>query len=164
MNNPIILFDFTNTASLEDWRIVDDGVMGGKSAGNLYINDNGQGVFEGDISLENYGGFSSIRYYFDALTVENYTKVVLLVKGDSKDYQFRIKADSDNYYSYVSTFSTNGDWQEIEIVLKDMYPTFRGRRLNKPNFSEKNMESISILIGNKKEEHFALLIDQIALQ
>ena len=164
MNPPIILFDFTNTASLENWRVVDDGVMGGKSAGNLTVNDKGQGVFEGDISLENYGGFSSVRFYFDAVHIEDRTKVILKVKGDGKDYQFRVKAATGDYYTYVSKFSTNGKWQEIEIELKDMYPSFRGRKLNVPNFDKDAIESITLLIGNKKAEHFRLLIDQITLQ
>ncbi len=164
MSNPYILFDFTKTSNLEDWRIVDDVVMGGESDGNLSINNAGQGVFEGDISLENYGGFSSIRYYFDAIDLENRTKVILKLKGDGKDYQFRVKANARDYYSYITTFSTNGGWQEITIDLKDMYPSFRGRRLNQPNFSEKSIESLSILVGNKKEEHFKLVLDKIVLE
>jgi hypothetical protein len=85
-------------------------------------------------------------------------------KGDNKKYQFRIKSNSRDYYSYISPFSTNGDWQEIQIPLKDMYPSFRGRNLEKPNFSEDYIEEITFLIGNKNEEKFELLIDKIELE
>jgi hypothetical protein len=57
-------------------------------------------------------------------------------------------------------FLTSGEWQEIKIPLKEMYPSFRGRRLNQPNFSTHYMEEIAFLIGNKKEENFELLIDK----
>lgn len=36
--------------------------MGGKSSGDFYINESGNGVFEGFVSLANNGGFSSVRY------------------------------------------------------------------------------------------------------
>ena len=35
-----------------------------------------------------------------------------------------------------------------------MHPTFRGRKLDKPNFSDDHIEEIGILIGNKKEQEF----------
>ena len=45
-----------------------------------------------------------------------------------------------------------------------MYPSFRGRKLNLPNFSEKAIEEITFLIGNKKAEKFALILDEIRLE
>ena len=45
-----------------------------------------------------------------------------------------------------------------------MYPSFRGRRLNKSNFSDDKIQEIAFLIGNKKEENFQLLIDKIDLK
>ncbi|MDG1476839.1 MAG: CIA30 family protein, partial [Vicingaceae bacterium] len=91
------------------------------------------------------------------------TKVILKIKGDSKNYQFRLKSKSTSYYSYIKSFSTNGKWQEIEILLSDMYPSFRGRKLDKPNFSEDYIEEIAFLIGNKSNESFELLIDEVRL-
>ena len=56
-----------------------------------------------------------------------------------------------------------GDWEIIEIPLKDFYPSFRGRKLNFHNFSSKNIEEIGFLIGNKVNENFKLAIDKIEL-
>jgi NADH dehydrogenase [ubiquinone] 1 alpha subcomplex assembly factor 1 len=44
-----------------------------------------------------------------------------------------------------------------------MYPAFRGKKLDLPNFDHNYMEEIAFLIGNKKPEKFRLLIDQIEL-
>tara|TARA_B100000787_G_scaffold164747_1_gene147815 strand:+ start:47 stop:319 length:273 start_codon:yes stop_codon:yes gene_type:complete len=90
--------------------------------------------------------------------------VVLKLKGDGKQYQFRVKTNSKDYYSYITTFSTSGKWQEIEIPLKDMYPGYRGRKLDQPNFSSDYIEEIMFLIGNKKEENFKLLLDNLELK
>nr|WP_297917224.1 CIA30 family protein [uncultured Allomuricauda sp.] len=161
---PQIIFDFNTDANIQNWRVVDDGVMGGKSLGNFRLDASGHGVFEGEISLENNGGFSSVRYGFEKMAVQGHTKVRIKLKGDGKTYQFRIKENRRDYYSYIMPFQTSGDWQEIEIPLEDMYPSFRGRKLNQPNFSGAHLEEITFLIGNKKKETFKLLIDIIELR
>ena len=69
-----------------------------------------------------------------------------------------------DYFSFIAPFLTSGEWQEIVIPLEDMYPSFRGRRLNQPNFSSDYIEELAFLIGNKKSESFKLLIDKITLE
>ncbi|MEM6830326.1 MAG: CIA30 family protein [Bacteroidota bacterium] len=159
-----VIFDFDTASDLKKWVIVDDVVMGGKSSGSFTLSPEGHGVFEGFVSLANNGGFSSVRHKFERKPVKSFSEIVLNVKGDGKNYQCRIKANSTDYYSYVSTFATNGDWQEIHIPLAEMYPSFRGRKLDQPNFSEGYLEEIAFLIGNKKEEGFELMIDKIGLK
>lgn len=162
--NPILIYDFSTKSNPTAWRIIDDGVMGGESQGNFSIDEKGHGVFEGTVSLENNGGFSSVRYQCDKVKVTPTSKVCLFIKGDKKKYQFRIKDKAESYYSYIATFKTSGEWQEIEIPLKDLYPSFRGRKLDMPNFSSSSFEEIVFLIGNKKNENFTLMIDKIELK
>ena len=158
------IFDFNVDTSLQNWVIVDDIVMGGRSSGSFSISNEGHGLYQGKVSVENNGGFSSLRHNFETLDVQAYTHVVLKVKGDGKNYQFRVKAQAQDYYSYITTFPTTGEWQEIEILLADMYPSFRGRTLNMPNFAQESIEEIRFLIGNKIPENFKLLIDKIELR
>lgn len=160
----MMLFDFNPNSSIDQWRIVDDVVMGGRSDGHFSINKAGHGEFSGKISLENNGGFSSVRYNFDTVNSATYSKFVVRLKGDGKTYQFRVKRKQDNRHSYVYKFNTTGNWQTIEIPFKEMVPSFRGNTLDIPNFSGAQMEEIAFLIGNKKAESFKLIIDSIALQ
>ena len=159
-----VIFDFNKKSDLQDWIIVDDVVMGGRSLSTFKLNEDGIGVFEGNISLENNGGFSSLRYRFLKKTIKEYTQVKIRLRGDGKKYQFRIKSNTADYFSYIAPFQTSGKWQEIVIPLEDLYPSFRGRRLNQPNFSSDYIEELAFLIGNKKSESFKLLIDKIALE
>lgn len=159
-----VIFDFNKSSDVQDWIVVDDVVMGGESSGTFKLNDDGFGVFEGSISLDNNGGFSSVRYRFQKTMIKECTTIIVKLRGDGKKYQFRIKSNSGDYYSYIAPFLTSGDWQEIEIPLKDMYPSFRGRRLDQPNFSKDYIEEITFLTGNKKKENFKLLIDKIVLK
>ena len=165
LSSSVALFDFTTSSEIKNWRVVDDVVMGGRSSGNFSLTEDGHGKFSGNVSLENNGGFSSVRYGFQSkIDLQNYSKVKLRVKGDGKNYQFRIKAKTRDYYSHITSFETTGKWEEIEIKLKDLYPSFRGRKLNLPNFSGDEMEEITFLIANYKTESFELLIDKIELK
>jgi len=65
MSKPFVLFDFTKESNIQNWSVVNDGVMGGLSKGNFSVNDKGDGFFTGHVSLENNGGFSSVRYNFE---------------------------------------------------------------------------------------------------
>lgn len=157
------IFDFNTKSDIRSWKTIDDRVMGGRSSSTISLNADGAGVFEGDVSLENNGGFSSVRYNFEKISVKWYSKVRIRLRGDTKRYQFRLKSKSSAYYSYIAPFETNGDWQTIEIPLKELYPSFRGRRLEQENFSHESIEELAFLIGNKHKEHFKLEIDNIEL-
>lgn len=158
-----IIFDFDLSSGVKGWYIVDDSVMGGRSAGNFDLTEEGHAVFHGTVSLENNGGFSSVRYQMTPLALGESKKIRLKVKGDGKQYQLRIKDSTKTYYSYVGTFSTSGNWQQIDIKLKDMYPSFRGMMVNQPNFDKESIEELAFLIANKKAENFHLEIDKIEL-
>jgi len=158
------IFNFKDNQNISNWYAVNDGVMGGLSEGSITINESGNGLFKGYITTENNGGFSSIRYNFKKMDVSKFQHVVIKLKGDGKSYQFRIKDNSSARYSYIAAFMTSGDWETIRIPLNTFYPSFRGYKLKKDNFSGDFMEEIAFLIGNKVNESFALEIENISLE
>ncbi len=160
----MLIFDFSKESDLTNWTVVDDVVMGGRSDGLFEINDSGHGLFHGTVSLENNGGFSSVRYRFDQIDITGYTKLLLRLKGDGKRYQFRVKTNAYDRHSYIYHFETTHDWQTIEVPLSEMKPGFRGRSLDIPNYQGKLLEEIAFLIGNKRSEAFQLEIATISLQ
>jgi hypothetical protein len=163
LGQPFVLFDSDNDSSLGEWRVVDDVVMGGQSFGKAKTTSDGTLLFWGEVSLENNGGFSSVRYNMEGIKASGSTKVILYVKGDGKRYQFRLKESLGQDHSYISYFQTTGDWQMIEIKLKDLYPTWRGRKLSIPNFNGDEIARLAFLIANKKPETFRLEIKRIEL-
>lgn len=162
--NNSIIFNFNKSSDMSNQKIVDDGVMGGLSQSSMKLNDQGHAEFSGYVTTENNGGFSSVRYNFDTKKVSGFTHVVLKIKGDGKDYQFRIKKSRYDRASYINSFETSGDWQTVKIPLTDFYPSFRGYKMNKPNFDGLSMEEIAILIANKRNENFSLIIDKISME
>ncbi|WP_276391162.1 CIA30 family protein [Eudoraea chungangensis] len=164
MTKTHVLADFSKDSSLSNWKIVNDGVMGGLSKSKIDLTKEGYARFKGSISLDNNGGFAMVQYTFDEINIKPFNRLKIILKGDTKSYQFRIKSKKEEYYAYVYPIQTSGKWESIEINLSEMYPAFRGRKLNIPNFSEPTLEQFSILIGNKKKEDFELQIDKIVLE
>jgi len=156
-----MIFDFNKEQDISEWRIVDDGVMGGRSQGNFELNEARNGVFYGTVSLENNGGFSSVRCQIEETNLDDYSKFVLKVKGDGKNYQFRVRSHFSDRFSYIGNFETTGQWQSIEIPFNAMYPAFRGQTLNLPNYSGNQLVEVAFLVGNKKAESFQLEIQYI---
>ena len=126
------IFEFNDQVNVKNWITINDTVMGGKSYSKIKLDSDGNGVFEGHVSLENNGGFSSARLNMDKKLINKHTKVSLEIKGDGKTYQFRIKANSEDYFTYTKSFKTTGKWERVEIPLISMTPTYRGRTINKP--------------------------------
>lgn len=161
LNDEIIIFDKDNNT--QKWYITNDTVMGGVSNSSVKINNEGNLVFSGRVSIENNGGFAMAKMP-TAINLNKHSKVVLRVKGDGKQYQLRLKSDESQRYSYVQAFRTNTQEQEIILPLKGFYPAFRGRKLNFGNFSANQIKEVAVLIGNKKDEDFSLEIIKIAIQ
>lgn len=160
----LLLFDFSAKEDWSGWKIQNDVVMGGNSSSALEKSTEGHAIFKGSVSLENNGGFASVQYRFDTKNIEGYKKALILLKGDGKNYQFRMKSSLDEKASYIHTFKTSGNWETIEISLKEMEPFFRGNKLDIPNFPAETVEEVRFLIGNKKAEDFRLEIKKIELE
>jgi NADH dehydrogenase [ubiquinone] 1 alpha subcomplex assembly factor 1 len=162
--NPIVLVDFNKNSKTDDWNIVNDVVMGGRSNSQIERDTDGNARFTGTVSLENNGGFCSVQHNLVAKSLENTKYFSIRLKGDGKKYQFRVKSNRNDYYSYVYQFQTSKQWEVIEIPISEMYASFRGNKLNIPNYDGAKIEQLAFLIANYKQESFELLIDKIEVR
>lgn len=162
-NNEIILEDFSPDNHLE-WQIINDGVMGGLSEGRFKINPDQTADFWGNVSLENNGGFASVRALLRKPASGNFQKIVLRARGDGKTYSFRIRTDINfDGVAYACNFTTKKDeWTELEFSPEDFVPTFRGRILQHVTpLNETQIRQIGFLISEKQSGSFSLKIDCI---
>ena len=141
--------------------------MGGRSDSQLKMTPNNHAQFSGHVSLENNGGFCSIHqtveknpYIIDDKSVA----FVLLLKGDGKDYNFRVRTPNGRH-SYGYTFPTekNEKWKTISIPFDAMEATYRGEPVEVPNYTGEDVVEMQLLIGNNKEETFEILLATIAV-
>jgi len=161
--NSTQIFIGTSQDNLSNWKIINDGVMGGVSKSSFSHNPDSSLTFKGNISLENNGGFCSVQMVFKTLILNHEKYFSLHLKGDGKKYQFRVKSHSTDDYSYCYEFQTTSDWQTIQVPFSQMQPAFRGKKLDIPNFDGSQLEQIAFLIGNKKVEFFELCIKTIKI-
>jgi hypothetical protein len=87
------LFDFQAAESTAGWSAIDDAVMGGVSASRLHHDPAGHAVFEGVVSLDNNGGFASVRSRRGELGTPGAVSYVLEVRGDGKRYKLNLRTD-----------------------------------------------------------------------
>ena len=153
-----ILFDFTTTTNSPAWQIVNDDVMGGVSTSRFQVLTNGA-VFSGVVSLENNGGFASVRSSPIRQIVSGLDAFVVRVRGDGRRYKFTVRNDTGfDTPIYQCAFTTKrGEWQEHRLPFKDFVPTFRGRVLS--DVSQLNpvkVSSVGFLISDKQDGGFKL--------
>lgn len=124
MNNSILLNEdnILLKASLmkteNQWRIVNDGVMGGLSSSNAIVKDD-RIIFSGNVSLENNGGFASLRSPVKDYDFSEFTGLELKLKTDGKRYSISMKETSYfTGYFYTKSFETKKDeWIVVQIPL-----------------------------------------------
>ena len=119
---------FTFTAGEPNWYTVDDDVMGGVSSSTVVVIEPDVLFFSGTMSLENNGGFSSVRSDWTPTNLSEADGLLLRVLGDGKMYRLRIRASSTGRdISYNATFATTPEtWKLVYIPFADMIPTYRG--------------------------------------
>lgn len=161
------LFSFEDKADEPRWVAVNDGVMGGRSRGGPVVTE-GVLTFSGVLSLENNGGFSSVRTVGRDFDFSDATAVVLRVRGDGRPYQLRLATDArfrGIAVSYGGEFATEaGQWTEVRVPLADLRPSAHGFALQGPPLDAARIRELGLLIGDKREGPFRLEVDWIGLE
>jgi hypothetical protein len=81
-----LIFNFDNLAEVQQWRTIDDVVMGGVSQSIIKAGRRGTALFTGIVSLENFGGFAFASSLPAAYNLSGFTGISIRVKGDGKRY------------------------------------------------------------------------------
>jgi len=158
------LFDFTVSGTSTDWLPVNDTVMGGVSDSALEVTEEGIAHFSGTVSLENNGGFASIRTLVDGNRMDGFSGIRMRIKGDGNTYSLRLRTNRQfDGVSFRSMFETEeGEWLEIDVPFDSFNPTFRGRTVrNAGPLEPASVRQMGILISSKQSGPFSLFIDWI---
>lgn len=161
MHEPMDLIDFSDADSAR-WYVVNDGVMGGVSRGDMQRTAHGTGIFAGSLSLENNGGFASVRVALEHHDLSSYAGLEIRVRGDGRTYQLRLRTDDDfDGIAYRAEFETvDGEWKTTRIPFIRFLPTFRGRTLkDHPPLDRSQVHQLAFMLADKKSGPFSLEID-----
>jgi NADH dehydrogenase [ubiquinone] 1 alpha subcomplex assembly factor 1 len=161
------LFRFDTAASVADFSLIDDRVMGGRSASRLRHDPAGHAVFEGEVSLEDGGGFASVRSRTLALGEAHAVTCLIEVLGDGKRYKLNLRTDDlFDGVTHQATFEPPpGQWTLLRLPLASFAPTWRGRPVDgAPALRPERLRQLGLTIGDRQAGTFALALRSIALE
>ncbi|MEZ8111024.1 CIA30 family protein [Vibrio splendidus] len=156
------MIDFTQASEHQNWTVTNDDVMGGISTGELIYLDN-MSRFRGELSLENNGGFSSVKRSIESLAHE-IDSVELVFVGDGRTYQLRFTKSKDGHrVQYKHYFDTIKGQQLSKVFhFNDFQAVFRGRLLSDaPELKARDIKQIGFLIADKQPSPFELDLIQL---
>ncbi|MCF7676311.1 MAG: CIA30 family protein [Akkermansiaceae bacterium] len=157
------LATFKTADSLESWTSVNDGVMGGVSKGGFKRTEQGTLLFSGELSLENNGGFASVRTKPGKFELSGTTAIVVKARGDGRTYWLDLRTagqmGATSYRAYLPT--TAGEWQETRIPFADFKPQAFGRALPFKAINPAAVASIGFTLADKNAGPFSLEIESV---
>ncbi|MFA0473313.1 CIA30 family protein [Vibrio sp. 10N.222.51.E8] len=156
------MIDFIQPNEHKNWTATNDDVMGGISTGGLiYLDDMSR--FRGELSLENNGGFSSVKRSIESPAHEIDSAELVFV-GDGRTYQLRLTTSKDgNRVQYKHDLVTiKGVRLNKVFHFNDFQAVFRGRLLSDaPELKARDIKQIVFLIADKQPSPFELDLIQL---
>jgi monofunctional biosynthetic peptidoglycan transglycosylase len=154
---------FSFAAGEPPWYTVDDVVMGGVSSSRVEIVEPNILFFSGSMSLENNGGFSSVRSDWNIVDLSGYDGVLLRVLGDGKVYRLRIRTEETGEdIAYNGAFETTPDkWIQVYVPFANMVPTYRGIVMDVGQLDVTSIGSFGLMLSDKQPGNFGLKVDWI---
>ena len=136
--------------------------MGGVSRSELRRTTQDTGEFTGRLSLENNGGFASIRARFGPLDCSAHEGLEVRVRGDGRSYQVRLRHDEGfdgvAYRAHLECPPDEG--VTVFLPFRAFEPTFRGQTVAGASPLDPScLRQISFMIADKRSGAFALEID-----
>jgi monofunctional biosynthetic peptidoglycan transglycosylase len=135
--------------------------MGGVSNSNVAIQEANFLLFSGTMSLENNGGFASVRSDWVLTDLSGTDGVLLRVLGDGKTYRLRIRTtETGRDISYNALFETKSEsWILAYIPFVEMVPTYRGFVMDVEALDPASIGSFGFMISDEQPGEFELQVD-----
>jgi len=156
---------FADPAEEREWHAVNDGVMGGVSAGSFSL-EGDRGVFHGTLSLEHGGGFASVRRAVPEGALAGTDGVSMRLLGDGRRYQCRVGTDQlPDGASYTAGFDTvAGELLDVTLPWDEFAAIFRGRPIrDAPPLSPGRISRFGLLLADGQPGTFRLELSTVRL-
>ncbi|MEM1116124.1 MAG: CIA30 family protein [Bacteroidota bacterium] len=145
------------------WRVVNDGVMGGRSQGFVGF-EGGVLVFTGETVTQG-GGFTSVRIRRD-VDASAFDGVELRVRGGGRT--FEVEVDDGTWVrrrpvSRRASFPTTGDWQTVRVPFSALQASVFGRAIDAPGLDRSAVGAFGLYIVDGQDGPFRLEVDHIGL-
>mgnify|MGYP001223634445 FL=1 len=146
----------------QPWVVVNDGVMGGRSQGEITTETNRM-KFTGNIVTDG-GGFSSVRRLLNDGLDES-DRLQLRLRTDERRYEVLLTdIDSQEYrVTYYAPLETEGvGWQVVDVSFEALEARIFSRRVDAPPFQPHKVTTIGIILADGADGEFSLELDWIS--
>ena len=157
-----------NVMQVQDWIVVNDTVMGGVSTSKVSAHKGGGVFFEGELSLENNGGFTSARQVLKKGDWSEFDGLRFEVQGDGRQYLLTIRPKNRRLRRiyYRSTFQTSaGKRTTHAIAFKDFEAYAFGTRVPQAPPLQSQLDTlgtVGVMLADKKPGAFSLHIASLS--
>lgn len=160
MPAPITLFSF-DAPDEAAWEVVNDGVMGGRSAGFVAV---AQGTlrFTGTLVTQG-GGFTSVRAR-RVVDLTGATGIELRVRGSGRTFEVELDDGMRAYGRIVSRrapFATTGEWTVVRVPFSALRSTVFGRPVNAPPIDVARIQRVGLYMVDGQDGPFVLEVDAV---
>jgi NADH dehydrogenase [ubiquinone] 1 alpha subcomplex assembly factor 1 len=159
-----LLMDFQSPGAEKCWEVINDDVMGGLSKSRLIITANKTALFEGMVSLEHNGGFTSVRTSPADFFLDGFKGLTIKAKGDGKRYRLRLRTTKTaEGVAYQTSFVTQpGIWISPFFPFSDFVAFYRGDVVSDaPVLNPADIRQIGLMIADKQPGPFRIEIEWI---
>ena len=146
------------------WWTINDTVMGGRSQSTWLQPVGKPAVFEGLLSLENNGGFTSVRSGPIPATNGQFSSFQVTVRGDGRTYQFIARSRRLRQgINYQAGFATQANTlTTVKLPLSAFQARWRGRDIDDaPPLSFDDLHSVGFLLADKRPGPFRLEVHEV---
>ncbi len=158
MSAPVTLFTF-DRADEAEWDVVNDGVMGGRSAGFVAI-DEGTLRFTGTLVTQG-GGFTSVRAR-RAVDLTGQLGIELRVRGSGRQFEVELDDGLRTYGRMVSRrapFATSAEWTIVRVPFSALRSTVFGQAVNAPPIEVARIRGLGLYMADGQDGPFRLEVD-----
>ena len=143
------------------WTVVNDGVMGGRSAGFVSVQD-GSLRFTGTLVTQG-GGFTLTRAQRKA-DLTGQVGVELRVRGNGRRFEVELDDGTRRYGRPVSrraSFATSAEWTVVRVPFSSLRSTIFGQMVSAPPFDPAHLQSVGLYMADGQDGAFRLEVDYI---
>lgn len=164
LNTPTYRIDFGDNKDGQNWRIINDGVMGGLSQGEGALTEESV-LFKGKVSLANNGGFSSLKSPFQRTDLSAFSRVKVRYRSTGYKVALTLETSETWFRPYFKLMldEPKTDWQTVEYDLSEFEQYQVGRKtdykLQKTDLEQ--VLRIGFITSEKRAGDFEIEVDYI---
>jgi len=156
----VTLFTF-DRADEAEWDVVKDGVMGGRSAGFVAV-EQGTLRFTGTLVTQG-GGFTSVRAR-RTVDLTGQLGIEMRVRGSGRQFEVELDDGVRGYGRTVSRrapFQTSAEWTVVRVPFSAIRSTIFGRAVNAPVIDVARIRGMGLYMADGQDGPFRLEVDYV---